>query len=469
MKKTTANKFTYLTQQTKKITPTRLIYLAVVLLVISLISSLYTPLPNTITISAGPQGSLFNIYARQYQRKLQPKGIEVVIQESTGSLQNLERLLDPNSGVDIGLVQAGITLADEDERVMSLGTMFYVPLTIYYHKSLSLERLAELQGKNVSIGEEGSGTQALARALLRANGIGRRNDTTNTQLIHLNTDEAVEALLNQEVDAVFLSGDSATFAGLRKLRNSPEIATFNFTDQAETYVKRFRYLNKIDLPVGAYDLVDNYPEEPTTILAPKVELLATKDLNPALIDLLVDATQEVHGRGTLFQEIGEFPAMLQQHWPLSQEARRYLQDGKNFLYHYLPFSMASFLSRIFILIAPLLVLLMPIIPLVPKLLRWRIETRIHRQYQQLVTVEREIRAGLDEEKLDYLRRWLNDIEQAIMNLRIIGAYTEKVYILRQHLAAIRQRLEAQAANPDQELPDQQSTMSLMEFPFNHQN
>lgn len=456
-----------------------IIILAIFLTFAGLVAKFYTPLPKTITISAGPAGSLFNIYARQYQRNLQTKGIEVIIQESSGSLQNLQRLLDPESNVDIGFVQAGITLKDEDEMIMSLGSMFYVPLTIYYHKDLKLEQLAELRGKKISIGEEGSGTYALATALLRANGIGRRNFNSNntrrnasvvedtTQLIQLDTDAAVEALLNNEVDAVFLSGDSATFSGLRKLRTSPDIETYNFT-QADTYIRRFRYLNKLEIPPGAYDLVDYYPKETLTMLAPTVELLASKNINPSLIDLLVDATQEVHARGTLLQDIGEFPKMLQQHWPLSQEARRYLQDGKNFLYHYLPFSLANFFSRIFIFIAPLLVLLMPIIPLVPKLLRWRIETRIYSQYQQLVTVEREIRAGLDTNKINFLRRWLNEIEQSIMDLRIIGAYTEKVYILRQHLAAIRKRLEAQAANPDKELPAHEDTMNLMDYPFNHQ-
>ena len=55
-----------------------------------------------------------------------------------------------------------------------------------------------------------------------------------------------------------MMGDSATPSLMRKLLQTPRIRFFNFT-QAEAYVRRFRYLTRLELPMGALDLGKNSP------------------------------------------------------------------------------------------------------------------------------------------------------------------------------------------------------------------
>src|ERR1043166_7694510 len=98
-------------------------------------------------------------------------------------------------------------------------------------------------------------------------------------------------------------GDSATPATMRELIHTANVRLFDFV-QGDGYVRRFRYLTKIELPPGSLDLGKNTPAQTMTMVAPTVELLARPGLHPALSDLLIQAAQEVHGRATRLQKAG---------------------------------------------------------------------------------------------------------------------------------------------------------------------
>src|SRR5262249_29035314 len=64
--------------------------------------------PHTLTISSGPKGSSFDTIAERYKKILARNGIELKIVPSAGSVENLARMSDPKSRVDIALVQSGL-------------------------------------------------------------------------------------------------------------------------------------------------------------------------------------------------------------------------------------------------------------------------------------------------------------------------------------------------------------------------
>ena len=102
----------------------------------------------------------------------------------------------------------------------------------------------------MAIGGEGSGVRVLASTLLKANGI---DVGGKTLLLDLSGEDAARALREQRIDAAFLMGDSATPALMRQLLRTPGIRVFDFV-QAEAYTRRFRYLTRLELPMGALDL-----------------------------------------------------------------------------------------------------------------------------------------------------------------------------------------------------------------------
>ncbi len=404
--------------------------------------------PHTLTMSGGPKGSSFERDAERYRAILAENGIQLTIIPSAGSLQNLDRLSEPNSHFDIALVQAGITEAAAAQQggntgdLVSLGSMFYQPLIVFYRHRRPISRLSQLKGKRIAIGKEGSGTRLLALALLDANGIELHGPT---RLLDLDGEAAREALLAHRVDAIFLTGDSAPLETIRSLLHTRGVLLFGFP-QADAYTKRFPYLHKLEIPAGAFDLGANLPAKPLTLLAPGVELIAHADLHPALCDLLIEAAQEVHGRPSLLQSAHEFPSAFTYTFPLATEADRYYRSGnKSFAYRYLPFWLASLVSRIAVVLVPIIVILIPGLRYLPSLYTWRVDSRIHRRYGELMALERESLGTLTAERRASLFERLDEIERSVILRKIPGSHAEQLYQLREHIRFVRRNLNRSAA------------------------
>ena len=118
---------------------------------------------------------------------------------------------------------------------------------------------------------------------------------------------------------------------LRTLVRSPDVQLYTFA-QADAYVRRYAYLDRMELPEGSIDLGKNLPAQDVVLIGPTVELVARKGLHPALSDLLLEVAREVHGKTGLLQKRGEFPAPLEHEFTISDDATRYYKSGKGFLY-----------------------------------------------------------------------------------------------------------------------------------------
>jgi TRAP-type uncharacterized transport system substrate-binding protein len=215
--------------------------------------------PHTITITGGPPGSTFETNAWKYSKILASNGITLRILPSQGSLENLQRLQDPSFKVDIGFVQGGVTNANSGTQLISLGSISYQPLMVFYRSPTPVTLLSELKGKRLAIGPVGSGTRSLALTLLELNGFGTNGPTT---LVDLDAGEAAKALLEERVDAVFLMGDSASTQIMRQLLLAPGIQLLDFK-QADGYTRRVSYLNRLELPEGSIDFGKDIPAHDT--------------------------------------------------------------------------------------------------------------------------------------------------------------------------------------------------------------
>ena len=400
--------------------------------------------PRKLTMSTGPAGSSFATVAERYRKILARDGIQLTLLNSEGSLENLNRLADPKSRIDIGLVQSGMTASGDTSELASLGSMFFEPLTIFYRAPAELERLSELRGKRLAIGPEGSGVRVLALALLKGNGI---EPGGPTQLLTLEGEAATDALEHQQVDAIFLTGDSAAPAVVRKMLHAEGIRLFNFS-RADAYVRRYPYLNKLVVPTGAFDLGEDLPHSEVNMLAPTVEMVAHAGLHPALVDVLLAAAFEVHDHASLLQRAGQFPNIAAYAFPISPEAERYYKTGnKSLAYRYLPFWLASLLNRALVVLLPMVVVVIPGLRLLPQLYRWRVNRRIHRRYSELMALEKETLGTLTRERRAALLERLEHIEKLAIGGRTPGSHAEQLYLLREHIGFVRENL-ARSAGAD---------------------
>ncbi len=396
--------------------------------------------PSAITMSAGPPGSSFALLAQRYRTILARNGITLHILPSQGSLENLERMKASHPRVDIALVQAGATgpeAAAGRGNLVSLGSMFYQPLAIFYRAPKPMIRLSQLWGKRIAIGKPGSGTRALALALLAANDV---TPTAPTRFLDEEGVAARNALLTGQADAAFLTGDSTPPAIIGAMLHARGVRLFDFT-QADAYVRRFPYLHRIEIPAGAFDLGEDLPPRPITLIAPDVELIAHSDLHPALVDLLIEAAQEVQGGANVLHAAHVFPNSATYGFPLDAEAARYYKSGdRSFTYQYLPFWLASLVDRILVVLVPAIVVLVPGLRYLPQLYGWRINTRIHRRYGELMALERESLAPLSPERRAELLERLSEIERAAILRKIPGSHAEQLYLLREHIGFVRANL-----------------------------
>jgi hypothetical protein len=392
--------------------------------------------PDTITITSGPEGSIFRANAEKYGKILARNGVKLKILPSEGSQENLKRLADPSFRVDIGFVQGGVVGELNIDKLVSLGSVSYEPLLIFYRSAEPFELLSQMKGKRLAIGPKGSGTQTLALALLKANGIEPGGATV---LEDMHAEDATKALIEGKVDAVFLMGDSASIQIIRTLLRTEGVRLFDFT-QADGYTRRIGYLNKLVLPRGSIDFGENIPAQDVHLISPTVDLIARENLNPAMSDLLLETATEVHGRAGLFKTLGQFPTPLEHEFRISADASRFYKSGKTFLYRYLPFWMASLVTRILVVFIPMFLVLIPGLRSIPAVYRWRMRMRIYRWYRLLLAVEEDMRVQSAPEKQEELIEQLHHIERQVNKMKVPASFAESFYVLRGHITFVRSQL-----------------------------
>jgi hypothetical protein len=254
-------------------------------------------------------------------------------------------------------------------------------------------------------------------------------------------EKAADELIAGTIDAAFMMGDSVPREVMRKLRNNDDIEIASFR-QADGYLRKFRFLSKLTLPEGAYDLGKDEPPRTLTLIGPTVELVARHHLHPALSDLLIGAAREVHGGAGMFRTAGEFPAPLVRDFPISPDAERYYKSGGQWLYKKLPFWLANLIDRLVVILVPLLVILVPATRFIPTVYRFLMRSRIYKWYGALMAIERQMLKSPTPEQREVLIRRVEAIEKAVNELKMPVSYAEQLYVLRDHVRTVRQHLVA---------------------------
>ena len=394
--------------------------------------------PKRIVITTGSDSGAYYHFAQRYATILARDGVTLEVRSSAGSLQNLERLKADEA--QVGFVQGGVIepKSDPDEvddsGLLSLGSMFYEPVWVFYRGEQPLTRLTELRGKRIAIGAEGSGVRQMARQLLEANEM-----PVSDRLLPLSGLVAAEELQQGRIDAAFVIA-SEKAPVVQVLLRSPGVKVMSFA-QAGAYQRRFPFLTKLTFPHGVADLVRDFPPEDIKLLAPTANLIIRDDLHPALQTLLLQAASEVHGKSGFFQDVGEFPSYKDQMLPLSPDAARYFKSGAPFLQRYLPFWLAVLIDRLIVLLVPVFALLIPLLKVAPAIYTWRVRSKVFRCYGELRFLEDDLKNHFDPARLDDYRQRLDALDEEASQLHVPLGFTDLVYTLREHVNLVRHMLD----------------------------
>jgi TRAP transporter TAXI family solute receptor len=415
------------------------IVIALGLLVLAYVLLDPTP-PRRVILGTGPENGAYAEFGRRYAAELKRYGIEVELHASAGSRENLLWLRDGKQAVDLAFVQGGASetirarAEEEPEPVVSLGSLFYEPVWIFYRDDgiKDFKLLTQLRGKRVNIGARGSGTPGLFMRLLAANQIEREELTRSL----LTDQEAVIGLLEAKLDAIVLI--AAPEAGfVQMLLQTPGIRLFEVA-QAEAYARRYRYMSAVVLPRGVAHLALDVPPRDLQLLATTTSLVAREDTHPALIQLFVQAAARIHSGPGWIARAGQFPTASHSEFALAKDAERYYRNGPPLLQQYLPFTLANLIDRMWVALFSILFVLLPISRMVPPLYRFRVRYKIFRWYRNLRALEGELETG--GRSREELLESLDKLESRVVSIRVPLAYNDELYALRSHIDLVRARL-----------------------------
>jgi TRAP transporter TAXI family solute receptor len=393
--------------------------------------------PDHFVISTGNEAGAYHLFAQRYRDLLAGEKIDVELRPSSGSVENLQRLADPDTGVEVALVQGGIANPDREYPVRSLGAIYYEPLWVFYRGNAELTRLTQLAGRNVAAGPEGSGTRVLAVNMLKASGA-----TRGLNLSPLSGNAAADALIAGRIDAaMFVAAPDAPI--VQRLLKAQDIRLMSLV-HAEALAQRHSYLSAVTLLRGTVDIAADIPQRNINMVAVTAHLVAHEDFHPALVSVLLQAATKVHSGGGVFHKAGEFPVARGGDFPVSEDAARYYKTGPPLLQRYMPFWVANLIERLLVLLVPLVAVLIPMMRIMPALYDWRIKRRIFRWYRDLKEVE--IGVGRAQDARLLLAR-LDEIEDGVTGTRVPLTYWDYVYTLRVHIDLVRARLSGNTEAP----------------------
>ncbi len=422
-------------------------------LVVALLAGAYYLLkpapPRHVVLATGSEQGAYAAFGKRYAEELKAYGIEVELRTTPGSRENLRQLRDMKQDVQIAFVQGGSSESqrtqeeeERDQQLISLGSMFYEPVWLFYriesakkvNREGVLRDFAQLRGLRVNVGARGSGIPGMMNRLLRANLM----ESADIQRSNLDLTPAVVALLGGELDAVAMV--SAPESPLvQMLLQTPGIRMYEFA-QAEAYARRYRFLSPVTLPRGVVDLSRDVPPRDIGMIAATCSLVAREDLHPALVQLFVQAASRIHGSSGWISRAGQFPSALNSEFPLARDADRYYRTGPPLLQRYLPFWLANLIDRMWVALFSIAVILIPLGRVLPPLYQFRIRRRIFRWYRDL----RQIEEDMGDKNADPARllEQLEKLDGRVERIAVPLAYTDELYALRGHIAMVRERLRA---------------------------
>jgi len=168
--------------------------------------------PLVVRLTTGVPGAGFHplgeALARQYRHAF--SDISVVVQESAGSVSNIEAV--ESATADVGLAFADVAYmayagrlhdaAAPFEHLRGMAVLQLTPLHLIARRGAAIAALEDLRGRSVGVGPPGSGTALTASIILEAAGLNAGDVRAESLLFN----EAAERVAHGDLDAMFVNG-----------------------------------------------------------------------------------------------------------------------------------------------------------------------------------------------------------------------------------------------------------------------
>ena len=383
----------------------KLLSTAFLLAIIGLIIYL-KPFPDRqIYFLTGYPSSDWNMIAKSVGEIIQKNGAVFTVINTEGAVENAVRLDDPKDFANAGFTYGLALKKSEIQGIYSLGSVGYDPVWILYNKKKigEIQTLSDLAHHKVGLGPVKSGSYRIAQKIFEVvniqvdgNSHFEPDDVSNNQTKLKSGDIDVFILVTTNLDPV-----------TQDLLRSPNIAVFDFKN-ASAYAKNINSFVTLTLPADSISVADKLPPKDITLLATTTSLVVKRTMHPdtqlALLMNVKDANR--NSPNLFFSKRDEFPAYLDPSIPISPVAEHFYDYGPPHAMKYLPYWLAGFIDRAWILLLTILAVFYPLSKLNIHFRKFRFNLREIPHYQELLEMERKLqRESLAEtEKREMLKR-----------------------------------------------------------------
>jgi TRAP transporter TAXI family solute receptor len=367
--------------------------------------------PSKIVLATGQPGGVYDTFGHEYQKRLGAQGLKVELVNTAGSVDNFRRIIEGK--VDIAFAQSGTyqVVNDPQHKVSGLAAIYYEPLWIFTKRDIRMEDRMAYRPESVAVGPKGSGTEAIAKAIIAEQGY----DITAPAIVNLSAADARRQLIEGKLDVAFFV-TSYRDGGILELLRHKNLRLTSFRREV-AYTRKFRGLTPVKVPEGLLDLKDNIPSENITLLSPSALLVARDTINPRLVELVLKVAQAVHGPGDLLDPPLKFPSLEGVDVPINEAAETYLTSGESFLSRNLPYRALRWVLLLKLLLLPLLAVWLPLLRLAPLIASWRKGRWLKRYYARLREVEGRLATA---QRPDELREGINELEALRGEVQVVS-------------------------------------------------
>lgn len=228
--------------------------------------------PPTVRLGAGERGGLYYAFANLLADAA-GEDVRVEPRTTAGSRENLDLIAR-------GEVDAALTLADSvrpDDDVLAIGRVYENYLQLVVRADSLITTVADLRGRRVNLGADGSGAALTGERVMRVAGL---DPAVDLAVSHVPLQDAVAALDDRGIDAMLWSGGVPTAA----LALPAGVRLIGLGELVEPMRRRYGILyDRVRVPADAYPGVPSL----ATIGVPNY-LLCRPDLPDATAQALVD-------------------------------------------------------------------------------------------------------------------------------------------------------------------------------------
>ena len=244
------------------------------------------------------------------------QGMNASAQSTGATVANINMLHD--GSVDLAIVQNDITYYAangiemfKDKKIDSIrgiATLYPETCQIITLDASGIKSVADLKGKRVAVGAQGSGAEANARQILEAYGI--TYDDIDEQFLSFS--EAASALKDGNVDAAFLTAGYPT-AAVQDIASQNPIRVLPIeADKADALIAKYPFYTKVVIPAGTYagfnEDVPAISVMAMLVCTDKVDDTMGYDITKALFTNL-DRIKAAHSVGKLITKEGAMEGM----------------------------------------------------------------------------------------------------------------------------------------------------------------